>query len=308
VFALLPYIADLRGSGSVIFAMEEPEIALPPHAQRRMVDFVTKTMGQTIVTSHSPYVIELFGPQEIVVLNRDDAGTLTSCAIDLGDDIKPKKYREQGRQFAEAVLANAVLVVEGGTEVALYHAVADVLDASNAPGYQHPDLAGLTIFDAGGDRAVPMYGPVFAAMGKTVFAAHDTPTQPFTEDQKEKAKSFTIHRQISYLGIEDLLVAELAPAILREFLSAVASRSDYPRHCGYLREDTGDEEARDLARKVLKARKATEYTALLIAECRADQLPPQLALLMLDISEYMTAKAVPTTTDETQETGGPSGS
>ena len=75
VFALLTYIADLRGPGSVIFAMEEPEIALPPHTQRRMVDFVTKTMGQAIVTSHSPYVIERFAPEEIVVLNRDDTGT-----------------------------------------------------------------------------------------------------------------------------------------------------------------------------------------------------------------------------------------
>ena len=34
VFALLTYIADLRGPGSVIFAMEEPEIALPPHTQK----------------------------------------------------------------------------------------------------------------------------------------------------------------------------------------------------------------------------------------------------------------------------------
>jgi hypothetical protein len=40
VFALLTYIADLRGPGSVIFAMEEPEIALPPHTQRRMVYFL----------------------------------------------------------------------------------------------------------------------------------------------------------------------------------------------------------------------------------------------------------------------------
>jgi len=47
----------LSGPGSVIFAMEEPEIALPPHTQRRMVNFVTKTMGQAIVTSHSPYLI-----------------------------------------------------------------------------------------------------------------------------------------------------------------------------------------------------------------------------------------------------------
>jgi putative ATP-dependent endonuclease of the OLD family len=134
-------------------------------------------------------------------------------------------------------------------------------------------------------------------MGKTVFAAHDTPTQPFTEDQKQKAKSFAIHRQISYLGIEDLLVAELDPDILRKFLTAVASRSDYPRHCGYLHEDTTDDEVKNLAKDVLEARKATEYTALLIAECRADQLPPDLALLMLDISAYLTAK-VPSTAAE----------
>ena len=155
VFALLTYIADLRGPDSVIFAMEEPEIALPPHTQRRMVNFVTKKMGQAIVTSHSPYVIERFGPDNIVVLNRDDDGTLTSCTIDLGDDIKPKKYREQRRQFAEAILANAVLVVEGGTEVAAYLAVADVLDADPATAYEHPDLAGVAVFDAGSDSRVP---------------------------------------------------------------------------------------------------------------------------------------------------------
>jgi len=59
--------------------MEEPEIALPPHTQRRMVYFVSKTMGQAIVISHSPYVIERFTPEEIVVLNRDDTGPTFRC-------------------------------------------------------------------------------------------------------------------------------------------------------------------------------------------------------------------------------------
>jgi putative ATP-dependent endonuclease of the OLD family len=289
VFALLTYIADLRGPDSVIFAMEEPEIALPPHTQRRMVDFVIKTMGQAIVTSHSPYVIEMFDPDEIVVLNRDDTGTLTSCIIDLGEDIKPKKYREQRRQFAEAVLANAVLVVEGGTEVATYLAVAGVLDDDPATDYQHPDLAGLTVFDAGSDSAVPAYGPVFATMGKTVFGAHDTPTTPLTEDQKKKEESFAICLDIGYRGIEALLVTEISPDILRVFLTAVALRSDYPHHLGYLSEGATDEQAIELAKEVLKARKATEFAPLLIAECAAAQLPPTLAKLMLDINAHLTA-------------------
>jgi len=40
VFAMLTMVADLKGSRSVIFAMEEPEIAFPPHTQRRVTRFV----------------------------------------------------------------------------------------------------------------------------------------------------------------------------------------------------------------------------------------------------------------------------
>ena len=291
VFALLTYIADLRGPGSVIFAMEEPEIALPPHTQRRMVNFVTKTMGQAIVTSHSPYVIERFAPEEIVVLNRDDTGTLSSRTIDLGGHIKPKRYRVLRRQFAEAILANAVLVAEGGTEVAVYLAVADVLDAE-MPGYQHPDVAGLAIFDAGCDKDVPTYGPVFAAMGKIVFGTHDTMKTPYTDDQNKNAESFAIHYEIPYLGMEDLLITEVRPAALRRFLAAATSREDYPSEVGYLPEGATDEQVVALAKKVLKVRKATEYGPLVIAECSAAELPPTLAKLMLDINAYLEAKAL----------------
>jgi putative ATP-dependent endonuclease of OLD family len=60
VFALLTFIAELKNEQSVIFAMEEPEIATVPHTQRRVTRFVLGDMGQSIVTSHSPYVIEQF--------------------------------------------------------------------------------------------------------------------------------------------------------------------------------------------------------------------------------------------------------
>jgi len=288
VFALLTYIADLRGPDSVIFAMEEPEIALPPHTQRRMVDFVTRTMGQTIVTSHSPYVIERFGPDQIVVLTRDDSGTLSSRTLGLCD-VKPRKYREQRRQFAEAVLANAVLVVEGGTEVVTYLAIADALDSDPAITYQHPDLAGLTVFDAGGDTRVPLYGPIFADLGKTVFGTHDSTS--LTEEQQKMAKSFAIHLDIGYPGIEDLLVAEISPAVLRTFLAMAASRADYPQHLGYLPEGASDDEVIRLARNVLKAKKGAESLApLLIAECGPGQLPATLTGLMLDINACLTTK------------------
>jgi putative ATP-dependent endonuclease of OLD family len=78
VFALLTIIADLKGKKSVIFAMEEPEIALPPHTQRRVTRFVLREMGQSIVTSHSPYVIEQFKPTDVLMI-QNSGGALTSA-------------------------------------------------------------------------------------------------------------------------------------------------------------------------------------------------------------------------------------
>ena len=58
VFSLLTFIAELKQN--VIFAMEEPEAAIPPHTQRRMVQFLPESMDQTILTTHSPFVLEQF--------------------------------------------------------------------------------------------------------------------------------------------------------------------------------------------------------------------------------------------------------
>jgi putative ATP-dependent endonuclease of OLD family len=49
VLALLSLIAE--GKQNVIFAMEEPETAIPPYAQKRIVHEVRKLASQTIFTS-----------------------------------------------------------------------------------------------------------------------------------------------------------------------------------------------------------------------------------------------------------------
>jgi putative ATP-dependent endonuclease of OLD family len=205
-------------------------------------------------------VIERFDPDRIVVLNRDDDGILTSKPIELGDDLKPKRYRQQRRQFAEAVLARGVLVVEGATEVATFLAIADALDADPATAYQHPDVAGLSLFDAGSDKDVPQYGPIFAALGKAVFGVPDTPTTPLTPEQLTKAQSFTIHTDIGYAGIEALLVEEILPSVQRKVLVAVAARTDYPAQCGLLPEPASDDQVRDLTLEILKKRKGPNRT------------------------------------------------
>lgn len=70
VLSLLTFIAELKDN--VIFAMEEPEIALPPHTQRRIVRFLKDKMKQTILTTHSPFVLEKFSPESVVLLQRSE--------------------------------------------------------------------------------------------------------------------------------------------------------------------------------------------------------------------------------------------
>lgn len=268
VFALLTYIAELRGDESVIFAMEEPEIALPPHSQRRLVDFVTKRMGQAIVTSHSPYVIERFDFNKIVMLKRDDDGVLSGDQFNVAGLMKSKKVREEQRQFAEAILARAVLVVEGGTEASVLPIVADVMEADPTCEYTHLDLAGISIYDAKSDGQVPGFAPVFKALGKRCYGLHDTPNSPFPASASTDALSFDRYLVIPYKSIEKLLIAEMPERPKRAFLKSVAALPDYPVDAGYLPDGANATEVDELVMSVLLKRKGAYagYAAMLISE------------------------------------------
>ena len=59
VLAMLSQIAEDKQN--VIFAMEEPETALPPYAQKRIVHEIRKLSSQAIFSSHSPYILRNLG-------------------------------------------------------------------------------------------------------------------------------------------------------------------------------------------------------------------------------------------------------
>ena len=291
VFALLTFIAELKDKQSVIFAMEEPEIALPPHTQRRVTRFVLAEMGQSIVTSHSPYVIEQFEPDQIVMLNRNEEGHLTGCPIDT-QEVKPKTFRTERRQFAEAILSRAVLVVEGSTEAALFPAASTVMEKSlGANVYTHFDLMGVSVFDAGADNSVPRFGPVFAALGKLAFGFYDKPNAPLSAEATAKLASFTHAWESPEKGIENVLVKQTPIAVARRFLQAVKDRADYPNVGAY---DPAmlDGDTALLAIKVLKARKgdAHGYAGIFINHCQsAAELPATVRTILESIQAALSA-------------------
>jgi putative ATP-dependent endonuclease of the OLD family len=291
VFALLTFIAELKDNQSVIFAMEEPEIALPPHTQRRVTRFVLAEMGQSIVTSHSPYVIEQFDPEQIVILNRDEGGALTGQPID-AQAVKPKTFRTERRQFAEAILSRAVLVVEGSTEAALFPVASSIMESSlGADAYMHFDLAGVSVFNAGSEGSVPRHGPVFSALGKLSFGFYDRPKTALNQDALDKLKAYTQVWESPEKGIENVLIKQTPIAVVRRFLNEVKDRADYPAVGGY-DPAAGDAEVAALAMKVLKARKgdAHGYAAMLISHCKdAAELPATIRGILETIHKALSA-------------------
>jgi len=289
VFALLTIIADLKGTQSVIFAMEEPEIALPPHTQRRVTRYVLQAMGQSIVTSHSAPVIEQFDPESIVMLHRD--GTrLDGAPVDL-TKIKRKTYLSNRRQFAEAILARGVLVVEGSTEAVVFPAISSALERLRTE-YMHLDFSGVSIFACSGDGEVDRSGPVFKALGKKTYGACDKPKNAPAADVLANRAQFDQFWESAESGIEDVLVKGIPVATLRKFLASVSARSDFPTAHPYNPAIT-DDEVPDLAFKVLKARKgeAYAYAAVLIEHSETEaELPAELVGILVTIDEALRAE------------------
>lgn len=286
VFALLTIIADLKGKQSVIFAMEEPEIALPPHTQRRVTRYVLKEMGQSIVTSHSGPVIEQFEPDDIVMLHRE-GNRVVGVPIDPAR-VKRKTYRTNRRQFAEAILARGVLVVEGSTEAVVFPAVSSVLERVRE-GYTHLDFSGVSIFATSGDGEVHRFGPIFQALGKRVWGACDNPNTAPSQEVLDDRACFDEFWESSEKGIERVLVNGIPIPTLRKFLADVASRSDYPDNCTY-DPDIDDAAVPNLVFKVLKQRKgeAYGYAGYLIEHCETEEeLPSELVTILLEIDSAL---------------------
>ncbi|MFN3006619.1 ATP-dependent nuclease [Mycolicibacterium wolinskyi] len=289
VFALLTIIADLKGTHSVIFAMEEPEIALPPHTQRRVTRYVLQQMGQAIVTSHSTPVIEQFEPDSIVMLHRNGS-KLASALID-STKVKRKTYLSNRRQFAEAILARSVLVVEGSTEGVVFPAVSTVLERVRA-GYTHLDFAGISMFTCSGDGEVDRFGPVFKALGKKTYGACDKPNATPSAEVVANRAEFDRFWESPESGIEDVLVNGIPVPTLRKFLDLVSTRADYPTRLPY-NPAASDDEISKLTFKVLKARKgeAFAYAAMLIEQCDTEaELPQELVAILVAIDEDLRAE------------------
>ena len=286
VFSLLTFIAELKSN--VIFAMEEPEIAIPPHTQRRIVQFLRTKMDQSILTTHSPFVLEQYDPAGVVLLERGNDGVVAGRRIQVAD-IKAKTYKGNLRRvLAEAMLGNGVLCVEGISDgEALYTASAVLEEGSQEGTYTPLDLSGVTVVQCEGDGGLLRYGRFFSAIGLRTYAFYDRQKNDAIRDEIKAV--FDRTWELDQTGIENLLADETRIDVIHDFLAAASAWDDYPndpmkpQRFAY-DPDGGDDDIRSLCGRVLKSRKGSGYARLLVEFCSTEDLPPVIVTALERIS------------------------
>lgn len=279
VLAMLSQIAEDKQN--VIFAMEEPETAIPPYAQKRIVHEVRDLASQTLFTSHSPYVLEEFTIEETMVLARDANGILSRKPINLPDNIKLKRYRQEFRtRFCEGLLARRVLVAEGATEASAFPVACRRLAELRPEAYSSLEALGVCVVDADGESNIPGVAKLYRELGKNTFAICD----------KQEADNKTlIQAQVELLlmhgekGFEDMVLKGASVSALKRF----ANQIDWPQHLAQKYPEV-EEQAEEALADYFARSKANWGIADFLAQCSEDEMPDWLKSACQKISCYCT--------------------
>jgi putative ATP-dependent endonuclease of OLD family len=276
VLAMLSQIAEDKQN--VIFAMEEPETAIPPYAQKRIVHEVRKLSSQSIFSSHSPYILEEFGTEEISVLMRGTDCVLQQASIELPASVKPKRYRQEFRtRFCEALLSRRVLLAEGATEAATFPVAARRLSELDLDTYASFESLGICTVDAGGDSQIADLGKLYLSLGKAVYAVCD---------QQTPASQATIEASVTKLfmhgesDIEKLVLKNTTQAALERFIDAI----QWPPHLVTAFPNPKSNPT-DALSKFFEWSKGNLGLAEFIAQCHEAEIPEWIRQMCRDLRD-----------------------
>jgi putative ATP-dependent endonuclease of OLD family len=264
---MLSQIAE--GKQNVIFAMEEPETAIPPYAQKRIVHEVRKLASQTLFTSHSPFVLEEFAIEETVVLARGADGILARQTITLPDNVKLKRYQQEFRtRFCEGLLARRILIAEGAVEASAFPVVCRRLAELKPDTYSSLEGLGVCTIDAAGEGNIPGMAQLYLELGKRTFAICD---------KQEDDNKALIEAQVELLlmhekkGFEAMVLEGTTEAALKRF----ATQIDWPQHLAQEYPDPEAEAAAALTEYFLWS-KGNWGIADFLAQCSETEMPKWL--------------------------------
>lgn len=119
-----------------LFAMEEPELHIPPGTQRRLVAQAVSIAEQTICTTHSPRVAAFYPAPSVQLLDRrsDHLACTPLLAVPLdasATNARRKLYHDDRPRVIEALMYHRVLIPEGRSEWEWLRLLSDVLETGD---------------------------------------------------------------------------------------------------------------------------------------------------------------------------------
>jgi putative ATP-dependent endonuclease of the OLD family len=283
VLALLSFIAELKPS-SVIFAMEEPEIAVPPHTQRRIADYLLHKTTQTFVTSHSPFVIERFEPEQTLLLAREVDSSVIGKRVSETSGLKGNDFRRYARRgLTECMLGKGAIVVEGLTEFHALPVVARKMEEADEE-LQPLDIAGVAFFDAETEGQMPKFGNFFKSLGLKTFGFYDHVVRS-PQKKQELTGAYNIDGEHQHAGFEALVSAEVPVDRQWNFLEDLRHTGD----CGNFAIPEArptDDVVRSLVLSALKGNKGAGWAARLLDRCEVNELPVTITAFLEQVYAY----------------------
>ena len=153
IFRAFAGIGKLREG---IFAIDEPESHLYPHAQRKMYREIlelSKTR-QVWIATHSPSLIELINPRQICLMRKDAQGTSTCVQLpkDFPEEFVASYEKHLDAGKADVFFSKAVLLTEGETEQGLFPELG--LSFAHKDIKYDLDRIGVSVIHAGGKTKI----------------------------------------------------------------------------------------------------------------------------------------------------------
>lgn len=204
-------VAPRKQSDTVIFAMEEPELFLHPHAQRRLASSLREIAGtpehQVFLCTHSTYFVDLEHYKEVAIVTKDSpekGSCVRQCTKDLfeGNDAQERKNHFHMARWinpdrGELFFAQRVVFVEGETEKVVLPYLAAKLGVFN------PDVS---IIDCGSKHNLPLYIVIAEAFEIPYLVIHDEDPIPDPipddwpeEKKREKQRTYSLNQEIATL-------------------------------------------------------------------------------------------------------------
>ncbi len=187
-----PRVALVRGleacaseTTGAVFAIEEPELFLAPHAHRylyRLLHTLAARGNQVFFTTHAPGLLNVAALDEVNLVTRDAVGVTAVerlRAIDVDDAFRV--MCEFDAERAELFLSRAALLVEGMTEKVAFPFVFRAL------GFD-ADREQISIVECGGKSNLPLFVEICKRARVPYIVVHDSDMRADREPVESEVK------------------------------------------------------------------------------------------------------------------------